>query len=359
MNKATLIALVTVPLLLLLCCSGGAYFTLSGLLPFGEDSWRHYSGGGMFVSDSPSLSADGSQIVFATPFSGHGDVYVADVLTGVATRLTNTDEFESSPYFLPGSRQVVFQRERPPCRHIWLLDLQTGQERQLTRGQVLDDVSSLSPNGKQLLIWRSTNRGNGRGVKPHLVEVNSDTTKQIKGVVQAVFGDGGSSPWATWEGTGEELGQVTLDGQRSPPVGKGWIIDVSDKAGMALFMHLGTAGSGPNRELFCLSVTSGSEQSVGVGHSARVFANGKVLYFVGYEHQAMIWEWNEKPRAITSPPGYKVYSNRSDQGNAAALFVMPPNEPSRQYGIFLFDADTEAFRQIEITYSEGDLGREL
>jgi len=160
-------------LLLLVLCSGVAFFAGESLLPIGEDSWRHYQSGGSFVTASPSLSDDEGQIVFATPISGHGDIYIADLATSTARRLTTTDACETSPYFLPGSQQLVFQREQVPCRHIWLLDLQTGQERQLTRGRVLDDIASVSPTGKHIVIYRSTNWGNGRVIKPYLLDVDS------------------------------------------------------------------------------------------------------------------------------------------------------------------------------------------
>src|SRR5436189_3019323 len=168
-----LFTLIAAGIVMLGLCCGALYLTFESLMPFGEDSWQHYESGGYFVSASPSLSDDESQIAFSTPASGHGDIYIADLATGTARRLTTTDACETSPYFLPGSQQIVFQREQVPCRHIWLLDLQTGVERQLTHGKVLDDIAPASPLARQLVIYRSTNRGMGRVIEPYLLDVDS------------------------------------------------------------------------------------------------------------------------------------------------------------------------------------------
>src|SRR5438270_3639696 len=108
--QTALIGLASVFLLLLLVCCGGAYLTLRPIIG-GRDDWRHYENGGMFVTDSPSLSDDEDQIVFATPTTGHGDIYITDVPSAKATRLTATNDCDLSPYFLPNSQQILFQRE--------------------------------------------------------------------------------------------------------------------------------------------------------------------------------------------------------------------------------------------------------
>lgn len=335
-------------MLLLMACGGGMYFVFSNIVPSGEDSWRHYSGGGMFVTDSPSLASDGDELAFATPVTGHGDIYLVGVRTKAVRRLTHTSECELSPHFLPGSKQIVFEREQVPYRHVWLRDLQSGEERQLTSGKVLDDISSVSPTGKHILVGRSTNWGMGREVQPHLLAVDSGDIQECKGVAAAHFADNGVALVTSRQEEELTFGLENLDGQRKPPLGRGWVTDSCDQAGLLVYTHLGERIDPPNSELFCFDRAHSQTVKIGHGHSACIFASGQVLYYVGFKHQAMIWEAGQRPRAITSPAGYKVFPNRSADGMSAAMFVMPPNQPSRLYDIYLFDSESESFTPFTI-----------
>lgn len=51
-----------------------------------EDTWRHYSDGGMFITAAPDLSPGESDIVYSSSETGHGDIYIYDLKSQKATQ---------------------------------------------------------------------------------------------------------------------------------------------------------------------------------------------------------------------------------------------------------------------------------
>ena len=69
------------------------------------------------------------------------------------TPLTSTDEWESDASYSPDGRYVVFQRYQDNCHsHLWLKDVQSHQEYQLTLKQGVYGRPSWSMDGKQLVF---------------------------------------------------------------------------------------------------------------------------------------------------------------------------------------------------------------
>lgn len=347
MNSRTLTIVLVVTLfvvLLIALCATGIVGMLASL-PFGEDRWAHYKLGGMFSTDSPSLSDDKATVVFTSPATGQGDIYLADVSTGAAQRLTSSDNLEASPRLVPGRSTIVFEREQPPYCHIWLLDLKTRQETQLTKGNVSDDLYEVSPTGQHLLVGRSQPTfGAGKTVTPCLLDLQSGRLTELSGYSHARFGEGGSRLYLTTTTEQLQIVRVGLDLRGRERIGDGWIVDVSH-GGPLIYILQG--GQSPDDRLFWLDPADASQsQRIGDGHSATAFANGKVLYFVGYQHQAMLWQTGSQAKAIQGPRGYKVFPNRSIDGTIAVFFNMPPNDPERDYDIWLFDSVAEKFTPV-------------
>src|SRR5262245_50191522 len=65
------------------------------------DSWAHFAGGGVFGGGPPSVAPDGITLVYASPRTGHGDIYRVNIDGSETTRLTTDEGFESSPTFSP------------------------------------------------------------------------------------------------------------------------------------------------------------------------------------------------------------------------------------------------------------------
>jgi hypothetical protein len=127
------------------------------------DRWAQYESGGSFSTGAPSMSpADGS-IVFASPRSGHGDIYRWRPGGAPPERLTDDPAVEASPLFSPDGKRIAFLREEGSHSHVYLMDLAARTEVQLTFGAVMDEPQSFSADNNGLLIIRRTaESGNSR-----------------------------------------------------------------------------------------------------------------------------------------------------------------------------------------------------
>ena len=116
----------------------------------------------------PSFSPDGSRIAFMSHSGADYDIYIANVATGAATRLTDAPGADSWPTWSPDGRTIAFTSQRDDCARvaddqdcwtgdepgehhdIWLMDADGGNQRRVTpeAGQFVD----WSPDGRYLLI---------------------------------------------------------------------------------------------------------------------------------------------------------------------------------------------------------------
>jgi dipeptidyl aminopeptidase/acylaminoacyl peptidase len=104
---------------------------------------------------SPHPSPDGQQVVFVyQPMDdfNRSDIMLLDLQTGQAKPLTGTPGFhDRQPQFSTDGRQVAFISERPGFHELFLLDIESGTERQLTNaGQDIVEFA-WSPDSTQIL----------------------------------------------------------------------------------------------------------------------------------------------------------------------------------------------------------------
>ncbi|MGB2693898.1 MAG: DUF5050 domain-containing protein [Dehalococcoidia bacterium] len=107
------------------------------------------------VDDYPHWSPDGSRIVFQRTTTAEGladaDVWLIDLDTSQEVQLTNTpDEWDSTPSFLANGRAVVFESDRDGDFDIYQLDLEAGDVTQLTKESGTDLEAKASPDGKRI-----------------------------------------------------------------------------------------------------------------------------------------------------------------------------------------------------------------
>jgi hypothetical protein len=329
------------------CCCGGPILLLSQF-PVGNDSWSHYTNGGMYATHSPSISENGKEIVFSTPATGHGDIYIAHTKTGVTRRLTSADDFESSPYFVSRTSLVVFTREQVQSCNIWSIDLHSGEERQLTKGRFNEVIVDVATTGNHLLVQRSDQLRGRTTIS--LVDIQSGEAMELADCFHAIFANGGRSLLATRGVDEPGVFETNLKGEATTRLADGTAIDFCDEANLAIVQRRGPPDhKTPDHDLYLLDLATKELHPIAKGARGAVFPNGKVLFTVGYECQAMIWEKdNGPPRKIDYPAGYNVGPIRSPGSPDAAFFIMPPNSPSRLYDIYRFDSKSEAFSKINV-----------
>jgi TolB protein len=83
--------------------------------------------------DSPSWSPDGRFLAFTCDVDGTFNIYVADVATQQALKVTREGRNEN-PTWSPDSRHIAFQSNRSGRWEIWAMHVDGSEPRQLTRG---------------------------------------------------------------------------------------------------------------------------------------------------------------------------------------------------------------------------------
>ena len=137
----------------------------------------HHRGGGSFIGASPEMSADGEAIVFASPATGDGDVYLHRVKEGRTIRLTDDPDFEADPSFSPDGRRIVFVRERRGVGHVRVMNADGSGQRQLTAGEHSDSDPHFSPDGRRIVFTRRIRSWHtipGNGVSAELFLMHAD-----------------------------------------------------------------------------------------------------------------------------------------------------------------------------------------
>jgi dipeptidyl aminopeptidase/acylaminoacyl peptidase len=100
------------------------------------------------------MSADGALIVYASPTTGHGDVYRCDPDGSHRLRLTDDPNYEGSPSWSPDGRRVCFMRDILGVGHIWIMDSDGTNQRQVTDSSGSDEEPSFSHDGRRIVFCR-------------------------------------------------------------------------------------------------------------------------------------------------------------------------------------------------------------
>src|ERR1700733_12896630 len=105
----------------------------------------------------PVISPDGKKIAFAAV----GDIYVMPV-GGRPENITNDRFLDTDPAWSPDGNQLVYSSDKGGDHmQLWIRDVQTGKDRELTKLESQPQGASWSPDGKRVAffdvnaIWRS------------------------------------------------------------------------------------------------------------------------------------------------------------------------------------------------------------
>ncbi|MEX0713918.1 MAG: RHS repeat-associated core domain-containing protein [Pirellulales bacterium] len=283
----------------------------------GEDSWAHYRGGGLFSTESPSMTPDGASIVYATPRTGHGDIYHCTVETLQEIRLTEAPEFEANPLYSPDGRTIAFERETDGFRHIWLMNEDGTNQRQFTRGNVIDDLRAFSPDGVWLLFGRSgPSTGLGRSVEDHIAHLDPNKMSVISIGGRGEFSPDGSSLAYNPRKRRDEVWIMNLDNLTSTRVGPGFLPKWFPDGKSLLFLdpHSQDLRFGT---WFSMEVDGTARRKVGNANQPVISADGDWLVYIDPRPPFAIWRFRvdgSDRQKVQAPDGYKTALRRCKAG---------------------------------------------
>lgn len=111
--------------------------------------------------DEPTLSPDGSKIVF----SWRGDLWQVAIRGGRARRVTSHESNERQPLFSPDGKTLAFVSDRTGSPQVYMMPVQGGEPTQLTFHTEGSTLLQWMPDGEHLLInatrdhfWRHADR---------------------------------------------------------------------------------------------------------------------------------------------------------------------------------------------------------
>ncbi len=93
----------------------------------------------------PVVSPDGRQVAFAAV----GDLWMMP-LGGLPQRLTHDAWVETDPAWSPDGRSLAYSSDRDGFMNVWVRDVQSGADRQITRGSVAAMQAAWSPDGSRI-----------------------------------------------------------------------------------------------------------------------------------------------------------------------------------------------------------------
>jgi len=106
---------------------------------------------GLWDDVSPSISLDGSQVVFASNRNAYWDIYTLNLGDGQIQRITDTAEFDGNPAWSPDGQWITYESMRGDQLDIYIIStVNPGQIIQLIDNPALDQDPTWSPLGRQV-----------------------------------------------------------------------------------------------------------------------------------------------------------------------------------------------------------------
>jgi Tol biopolymer transport system component/imidazolonepropionase-like amidohydrolase len=140
----------------------------------------------------PVISPDGTKVAFAAV----GDIYVAAV-EGRPQNITNDKFLDTDPAWSPDGTQLVYSSDKAGgLLELWIRDLKTGRDRQLTKLTTQPMGATWSPDGKRIAFYDVD--GMWRAASLSVVDV---ATGKVTKIHSSLFGPG--TP--TWSPDGKRV----------------------------------------------------------------------------------------------------------------------------------------------------------
>ncbi len=119
-------------------------------------SYEHYASGGTYPGHNAIVFDNGHKLLFSSPRSGHGDIYSLDIATGQEICLTNSKDYDGEASPSKTGHKIVYVNEANGTSHIWIMDSNGNNKRQLTAGEFNDRNPFFSPDERKIAFDRKS-----------------------------------------------------------------------------------------------------------------------------------------------------------------------------------------------------------
>lgn len=139
------------------------------------------------INVSPSFDAQGSKMVFTSSRLGGPQVFLKDLRSGSVTRVSREGSYNSEGVLSPDGTLVAYSRMTDYGHRIFVQDMVTGQERQVTYGPGSDEQPSFCADS--YFIAFTSSRAGGRQI--YLITRHGGDAKKVPT-------GGGDASFARW-----------------------------------------------------------------------------------------------------------------------------------------------------------------
>lgn len=128
---------------------------------------------------SPTFSPDGSQIAFVSDKDGSPRIYIISAIPqsrrATPLMITKRNSENSCPAWSPDGKKIAYSGKTKGVRQIWIYDVETGEEKQLTEGATNKENPSWARNSRHLTF----NSTDGHRSELYVVNLNQPDAIQI------------------------------------------------------------------------------------------------------------------------------------------------------------------------------------
>lgn len=103
------------------------------------------------INTTPAWSPDGKLVAMTLSKDGNPEIYVLNVSTGTARRLTNHWGIDTEPSWSPTGREIAFVSDRSGIAQIFVMDAEGSNVRRLTFAGGMNTQPRWSPKGDQIV----------------------------------------------------------------------------------------------------------------------------------------------------------------------------------------------------------------
>lgn len=157
----------------------------------------------------PSLSPDGSHVIFVSNTTVDPDIFSVEVATNKSVNLTGKPGFDNQPVWSPDGKQIAFVTDREGGDvDPWVMNADGSEARRLARTPGEDKMGSWSPDGTQLVFSNQDELGESLW----LIDVASGETSRL------TEQQGGNDTAPAWSPNGELIAFYSVSNGGTPVI---------------------------------------------------------------------------------------------------------------------------------------------